>query len=172
MKVAVGSKNPVKISAVMNAFKLFFSDVELISVDSPSKVSSMPVSFEESFTGAQNRALHAMETTHADFSVGLEGGCSTFGDKTFLEGVVVIIDKNHKIGVGRSAAILLPEKFVNKIKEGKELGDVIDEITGEKDTKKKEGTIGFLTRGKLNREEEFRHSVVMALAPFINAELY
>ena len=159
LKVAVGSKNPVKIKAVENAFKKVFGlggRIEIIRVSVFSDVSDMPLSFEDIVKGAENRASQAMEKTEADFGVGLEGG---FEDKkigTFLSDVVVIINKQGIRGYAWDRGLLMPEKIVKKMKEeGKELGDVMDEIRGLKNTKQREGCVGFMTDNLIPREKAF-----------------
>ena len=62
-KVAVGSKNPVKIEAVRLAFKTAWPRkewaVEGVEVDSG--VPDQPMSDEESICGARNRAQRSLE---------------------------------------------------------------------------------------------------------------
>ena len=74
MKIAVGSRNPVKIEAVKRAFNKAFGECEVIGVSVSSDISNMPISFEEGVKGAKNRAEKAIEKLKADFGVGLEGG--------------------------------------------------------------------------------------------------
>jgi inosine/xanthosine triphosphatase len=172
MKIAVGSKNPVKINAVKNAFNKFFNEFELVSLSSPSNVSNMPMSLKETIEGARNRAIYSIKSEDADFGVGLEGGCEEIDGKFFLSGIVVIKDKNGKEGIGKSSAVSLPESFIKEIKKGKELGEIIDEITNDKDSKQKGGAVSFLTDNKLQREDEFTDAVTFAIVPFIKKDLY
>jgi inosine/xanthosine triphosphatase len=168
MEIAIGSNNPVKINAVKKAFSTFFNEFKVNSVVSSSGVTDMPMSFDEMFQGAKNRAGYALKETRADFAVGLEGGCEEFNGEYFLEGIVVILDKNGKIGMGKSSAVLLPKIFVEEIKKGKELGVIVDEFSHDKNSKQKGGAISFLTEGKMGREEEFANATTLALIPFIN----
>ena len=172
MKIAIGSKNPVKIRAVKNAFNKFFNEFELVSLSAPSNVSNMPMSLKEMIEGARNRAIYSIKKEDADFGVGLEGGCEEIDGKIFLEGIVIVVDKNGKEGIGRSAAVNLPELFIKEIKKGKELGEVIDEITNQKNSKQKGGAVSFLTSDKLKREDEFTNAVIFAIVPFIKKEIY
>jgi inosine/xanthosine triphosphatase len=172
MKIAVGSKNPVKINAVKTAFYKFFNEFELVSLSAPSNVSDMPMSLEETIKGARNRALYSIKKENADFGIGLEGGCEEINDKIFLEGIVVIVDKNGKEGIAKSSAVILPEIFIKEIKKGKELGDVIDSFANENNSKQKGGAVSFLTNNVLKREDEFTDAVIFALVPFIKKELY
>lgn len=172
MKIAVGSKNPVKVNAVNTAFKEFYKEFELVSLSAPSNVSNMPMSLKETIQGARNRALYSIKQENADFGIGLEGGCEEIDGKFFLEGIVVILDRNGKEGIGKSSAVVLPESFIKEIRKGKELGEIIDEITNDKNSKQKGGAVSFLTDNKLQREKEFTDAVVFALVPFIKKDLY
>ena len=52
IKIAVGSKNPIKIGAVKSAFvKVFNDEIEVVGVSIPSGVSDMPMSFQEMVIG-------------------------------------------------------------------------------------------------------------------------
>jgi non-canonical (house-cleaning) NTP pyrophosphatase len=57
---------------------------------------------------------------------------------------------------------------VSRLAAGVELGDVIDEILGEVGTKRKEGAIGFLTRGIMTRKDFYAFGLICALVPFLN----
>ena len=81
MKIAVGSKNPVKIEAARNAFGKAFGNCEVVGVSVPSGVSNMPVNPESLLEGARNRALAAMQKMEADFGVGMEGGFETVSNQ-------------------------------------------------------------------------------------------
>lgn len=172
MKIAVGSQNPVKIESAKRAFEKVFGSCEVVGVPVPSGVSDMPITFKETAEGAKNRALGAIKKIDADFGVGLEGGFERKELGTFLIGVIAVVDKNGKWGYGVRGGILMPESIVGKVEEGKELGDVMDEITGEKNTKHREGAIGFFTKGLISRTESFEAAVIQALAIFMRPEMY
>ena len=172
MKIAVGSQNPVKIESVKRAFEKVFGNCEVVGASVPSGVSDMPITFKETAEGARNRALGAIKKVGADFGVGLEGGFENRELGTFLVGFVAIIDRNGKWGYGGRGGILMPESVVRKVKTGRELGYVMDEITGEKNTKRREGAIGFFTKGLISRTESFEAAVIQALAIFMRPEMY
>ena len=76
-KVVIASKNPVKIQCVRQAFEKVFPNtafhVEGISV--PSSVSDQPMTDEETFNGAKNRAVNAQKVNpEASYWAGIEGG--------------------------------------------------------------------------------------------------
>lgn len=99
IKVAVGSKNPIKIDAVKSAFKkVFGAEVEVIGVSVSSGVSDMPLSFEEMAQGAKNRAEDARKELDADFGVGLEGGFEHEEIGVFLSGFAAIVNRQKVWG--------------------------------------------------------------------------
>ena len=86
VKVAVGSKNPVKIAAAKEGLEKAMACagarvVECEAFNSPSGVPDQPVGDDETRTRATNRAVHAYnafkeanEGLAPDYSIGLEGG--------------------------------------------------------------------------------------------------
>ena len=176
MRVIVASENPVKIKAVSEGFNKMFSlsnlKTEGVSVDS--KVSSQPMSDEETFQGAYNRVkVIQKKVPAADYWVGIEGGCQ-LKKKNEMEAFawVVVKSKNGKIGKGKTSAFFLPEKIINLIKQGKELGEADDIVFGQKNSKQKNGTIGNLTNNLIDRTKYYTEAVILALIPFKNDSLY
>ena len=77
IRVIVGSKNPVKINSVKQAFSKAFSDLvfEIIGESSESGVSDQPIGDQETFQGAESRALFVKKKyPDADYWIGIEGG--------------------------------------------------------------------------------------------------
>lgn len=175
-KILVGSKNPVKISSVETAFLKYFDKVEVTGFDVDSRVSAQPVN-EETFEGAKNRALALLlknrnEILNADYFVGIEGGIIKTYNKWFAFGGICIIDKEGKTGFGTSPHFELPQKIVDELLKGIELGDVMDKIQNELNTKQKHGAIGFFTNGVMSRTELYVPGLITALIPFLHKELF
>ena len=170
MKVAIGSKNPVKIQAVKNAFSKYFSDAEFEDLEVESGVSNQPF-HEEVEKGALNRAKNAFKNVNCDYAVGLEGGVAELYAKHYVTSYVAITNGLETRGA-YSGMLECPEFVLKKLKSGMELGEVMDEHTGRKDTKKAEGMIGIFSKGVITREESFTKAVICALVPFLNKEKY
>jgi inosine/xanthosine triphosphatase len=170
MKVLVGSKNPVKIEATKEAFKKYFGNVEVVGIEVNSKVSKQPIGME-TFVGAKNR-VEELKKFEADFYVGIEGGIMNMFERWFAFAVVCISDKHGKCGYGVSSFFELPQIVINEIKNGKELGEVMDELTRRENTKQKEGAIGILTKGIIDRKSLYVPAIVCALIPFLNRDLF
>ncbi len=172
MRIAVGSKNPIKIKAVEEAFAKVFGQCEVVGVSVPSGVSDMPMSFNESLEGAKNRAQRAIKELDADFGVGLEAGFDTSGNDFFLTGLVAVVDRNDRWGIGKGGGLYMPKRIINEVKKGKELGDVMDEIRGMKNTKQKDGAVGFFTKNLIPRQDSFEVTIIYALSRFIREEMF
>jgi inosine/xanthosine triphosphatase len=176
VKILVGSKNPVKVSSVEEAFSKYFQNVSVEGIDVDSGVPVQPVN-DETFIGARNRAskLKAMNDTQnlgADFFVGIEGGIAKHFNKWFAFGCMCIIDNENNTGFGNSPHFELPEFVVTKLLKGIELGEVMDEIMNEQNTKQKHGAIGFFTNGVMNRKELYLEGLKVAVIPFLHKKMF
>lgn len=176
MKILVGSTNPVKVESVKEAFLLYFENVEVISREVESGVSIQPVN-EETFLGARNRAMNLYnidrnEKLYADYYVGIEGGIAKQFDRWFAFGCMCIIDKDGFEGFGTSPHFELPGNVIEKLLQGIELGDVMDEIQDEVNTKQKQGAIGYFTNGVMSRKELYIEGLKVALIPFLHKKMF
>ncbi|CAN5156691.1 inosine/xanthosine triphosphatase [soil metagenome] len=174
MKVAIGTKNPVKIAAVEEAFRKVWPDknFEFISVDVKSEVSDQPMSDEESIQGATNRAKSAKEKIKAEFGVGLEGGLQKIGDRWFDCGWIAVLDNQNNKGFGSSIRMEVPPKMMKLIREGNELGKVVDIVFDVENSKHSNGHFGLMTGNAITRKEGYRDGVIAALAAFINPQVF
>ncbi len=173
-KILVGSKNPIKISSVQNAFGKYFDNVEVTGINVDSKVSDQPVN-EETFEGAKNRVLELIEkdkkeNLRANYFVGIEGGIIQLYSRWFAFGCMCIANREGQTGFGTSAHFELPKGIVDKLLNGKELGDVMDEIQNKSNTKQKHGAIGYFTNGAMSRSELYEPGLITALIPFLHQE--
>lgn len=174
-KIVVASKNPVKINAVEQAFQKMFKDMDcsVSGMSVSSGVSDQPMTDEETYVGAENRANSAYEAeSDADYWVGIEGGLEEKEDDMEAFAWVVIRSKDGRYGKGRSSTFFLPDKVSKLIKEGKELGDACDIVFQEHNAKQKQGTIGILTDNNIDRTKYYIEPTIIALIPFKNSTLY
>ncbi len=176
MKIIVASDNPVKIDAARVAFSRYFGDVQAEGVPAASSVAAQPMG-ADTYRGAEHRARVLFERCQAgeldaDYCVGIEGGAISVYDRWFVLGVMCIIDRAGRIGFGASPEFELPEKLAAPLVEGTELGEIIDHLTGEQDSKRRGGAIGFLTGGVMDRRDFYVQGLLVALVPFLNESLY
>ncbi|NMC76599.1 MAG: inosine/xanthosine triphosphatase [Candidatus Methanofastidiosa archaeon] len=176
MKVLVGSKNPVKIDAAKEAFSSYFGNVEVEGVEVGSSVSDQPID-EETFEGAEHRAkilrkLNEKANIGASFFVGIEGGAINIYSKWFAFGAVCIMDAKGYVGFGTSPMFELWQDAVEEVLDGIELGDVMGQITGDYDVKRKGGAVAFLTGGVVVRKDLYVQGLKLAIIPFLKEDLY
>ena len=172
LKVNVGSTNPSKIRAVRRVFEdIFPFEIEIKGISVDSNVSPQPLD-DETVKGAINRAKNALQD--ADYAVGIEAGLfwneeiKEYFDKAFC----AILDKYGNFTYGYSGGFTYPPRVIEMVKDGMEVGDAMEIISGIKDIKKKMGAIGYLSKGKIKREEFNAQAVLMAMIPRISHELY
>lgn len=174
MKVAVGSKNPVKIEAVRLAFAAIWPEEEwtVEGIEVSSGVSDQPMSDAEAIEGARNRARHALEKTNADYGVGLEGGLHQIGEQHFDCGWVAVRDKKGNEGIGSTVRVATPPRIVEMIMQGIELGTASDIAFKRNNIKQQEGFFGMMTKNVITRTDGYRDGVIVALSRFIHPHLF
>ncbi len=173
-KIIIASESPVKIEAVKIAFSKVFPDNNFVFSGSsvPSGVADQPSTDKETFSGAKNRAENAKnKLPDADFWIGIEGGIEKNNSETEAFAWVYIISKT-KTGKARTASFFLPEKITELLEKGCELGDADDIVFNRKNSKKKTGAVGILTKNITSRAEYYSEAIILALIPFINDDLY
>ena len=176
VKVLVGSLNPVKIGAAREAFSKYYGGVEITGLDVAPDVPVQPVN-EQTFEGAENRARQLLEKNEkeklgADFFAGIEGGIIKLHSRWFSFGGMCIMDKKGRTGFGTTPLFELPPAIAGELLQGSELGDVMDRLQNDNNTKQKHGAIGFFTKGVINRKKIYVQGLLAALIPFVNEELF
>jgi inosine/xanthosine triphosphatase len=174
--VLVGSKNPVKLAAVQEAFGKYFYEVKVEGVSISSSVPEQPIGLQ-TYEGARNRVQELYKYAceqgrRADYYVGLEGGIEQRHERWFSFGCMCIMNHDNKMYYGLTPHVELPEIVVSELLNGGELGPVMDKMVGEHNIKQNQGTIGILSKGVMNRTQLYVSGLVMALVPFVNEELY
>ena len=176
-KIAVGSLNPVKIAAVRNVAQRIWSDTDVIGISVPSGISVQPTSDQEAIKGAVNRAQLARYALQADLGLGLEGFTIDTQWGMFVSAWVAVVGTNEFtsaeiIGLGAGGRIQLPHRVAEVVRNGAELGPLMDQFVNQKNTKQKQGAIGILTDGLVGRTEALEIGVIYALARFIKPDYY
>jgi inosine/xanthosine triphosphatase len=185
--IALGSDRASKIMAVrasvarIAAIDPDWTNASVVARRVESNVPSMPLTDWQLMQGAQERAFAVRELLHsrrleADIYVGLEGGfhsVSIAGEwHTFLRGWAYATN-GERSAFGAAPSISVPPEIVKKVVEGRrELGVVIDEVTGGRDVRSKQGAWGVLSRDLVTRSMSFELALVAAFAPFYNPKFY
>ncbi len=174
MRVVVASRNPVKLRAAAQAFERAFPDgpVQVGGMDVSSGVSAQPMSDAETRAGAENRVVAARrDAADADWWVGIEGGVED-GAAGMLAFAWVVVTDAERRGCARSLSFALPQALAERLSTGMELGEADDEVFGRTDSKRRDGAIGLLTGGLIDRTALYQPTVVAALIPALNPTLY
>ncbi|MEN2769185.1 DUF84 family protein [Ornithinibacillus xuwenensis] len=151
MKFIVGSKNPTKVNAV----KEIFHHEVVVGLDVPSNVSAQPFSDEETMHGAINRAKQCAASEENCFGIGLEGGVMYVDDQLYLCNWGALVSPDGTVYTASGARVVLPKEIELELKQGVELGGIMDRFAKRKGVSKKEGAIGIFTNDLLSRSEMF-----------------
>lgn len=172
-KIIVGTCNEAKLNAVECAAQTVFDiSSEVESYAAKSGVSDQPISLEEMYIGAKNRAVAALNSDdNADFGVGLEGGLSIFQNRWFDSGIVVAIDRGCNEGIGETIKLEIGTGIMKLIKNGMELSDALVEITGHNTTQTRD-CFKALTDDKLSVIPAFTDATIAAFNRFVLPEFH
>lgn len=174
MQIIVASFNPVKIQAVHEAFAQAFpqQNIKVEGIAAPSGVRDQPMSDEETLQGARNRVAYVKtQRPAADFWVGVEGGVAPVEDRLDAFGWMVVQNQSQE-GYARSASFFLPPAAVQALRQGGELGPVMDQLFDETNVKHKGGAVGLLTNGLVTREALYVQPLILALIPFLHKRIF
>lgn len=185
--IALGSDRAAKIMAVrasvarVAAIDPDWANANVVARRVDTSVPSMPLTDWQLMQGAQERAFAVRQSLknrrlEADIYVGLEGGfhsVSIAGEwHTFLRGWAYATD-GERGAFGAAPSISVPNDIVKSVVEGRhELGTVIDEVTGGRDIRSKQGAWGVLSRDLVTRSMSFELALIAAFAPFYNSKMY
>jgi len=176
MRIGVGSGNPVKrraVEAVLDAGTDGFGEaatVEAVPVDSG--VSEQPYGCEETVLGAENRARNVLAAGSYDLGVGIEGGVAEIDAAPGLYLVMwAAASDGTTLERGSGPAIRLPDGIASRVRNGEELGPVMDDVLEETGVARGRGAAGALTGGRLTRRDALGAAVAGALGPSAT-ELY
>lgn len=166
--VAVGSTNPVKVGATDRVVTDHFeADVAGVVVDSG--VPEQPRGRAETITGAENRAARALEVEpESAYGVGIEGGVADLDDRPGLYLIMwAAVSDGERVERGGGPTLRLPDDIAERVRDGEELGPVLDDVLDTDGIKKRAGAAGVLTGEAIDRESALAHAVAGAFGPFV-----
>jgi inosine/xanthosine triphosphatase len=169
----VGSTNPVKLAAARSVLERIAPSARVEAVKVPSTVRDQPFGDDETIRGALARARGAREAVGAELGIGLEGGVVETDGSMRTCAWAAVVDGSGRQGVGGSLAMPLPSTVARLIREdGLELGEAMDRLTGERNVKHRQGAVGILTAGLVDRQAAYEVILTYALARFLTPELW
>ena len=126
----------------------------------------------ETYEGARNRAINLKsDFPDGKFWIGIEGGIENINHDMHAFAWMVILNK-EKQGEALTATIVLPPKIKDLIEQGVELGHADDIVFNRKNSKQKDGAVGILTKGLIDRIKYYETAIILALIPFIQKDLF
>lgn len=171
LAIRVGTSNPVKVRGVRAAFRTLGWPARVTGVRVPTEVPDQPFG-PEAIRGALARAHAALG--RADFGVGIEAGLFWESDASdhFDVQYCAIVDRAGRVSVGHGPGFVYPPMVIQRVKEGLTVGQAMEKIAAIKEIGRKEGAIGYFTKGRLKRDALTESAVLMAMVPRIRLDLY
>ncbi|WP_435361238.1 inosine/xanthosine triphosphatase [Haloarchaeobius sp. DFWS5] len=169
MRIGVGSQNPVKVAAAEQALEtLPGAVVESVRVDSG--VPEQPRGLDQTVEGAENRARAAYQSGPYDLGIGIEGGVAELvaDDYSLVMWAAVFDGSRFERAAGPS--IRLPDRVALRVRDGEELGPVMNDEFDRDDVARSEGAIGVFTAGAVTRQSALESAVSGALGPFVSGQ--
>lgn len=163
IKIAVGSTNPVKVEAVRTVMESIYTDVIIVPTDVKSNVPEQPRE-KETLQGAKNRAVSAIGD--CDLSVGIEAGVFEREDGLYDVQNCAILDRNGRFTYGTGSGFRYPDEIAELVRKGLTVGEAVKKIYND-DAGNKQGAVGILTKGLLDRKSLTEQSVMAAMIPRI-----
>lgn len=180
MYIFVGSTNPVKINATINAASETWPDVIVKGYEVFSGIAEQPRTDDETRMGSENRAKNVLalglkslqrkklgsfdNLSKQVLGIGLEGGVF-LKDKNELWSTVwaTAIDVNGNLFQSNGARFKVPDIIAQKLLAGGEMGPVVSKLINKDNIKQKSGAIGVITKSFIDRTEEYVGIVKLAL---------
>ena len=168
--IVVGSTNPIKVAAVVQAIGNRLPKTTISGTDVKSGVSEQPMTDAETKRGAKNRAKLALSQSQADIAISFEGGVFQTGVDLWNTIWCCALDKKGKIEFANGGRIKLPEAIVRHILKGQEMGPVMDKLTKRKNIKHQEGMLGIITNNWVTRQSVYANLAQLALGRLLTID--
>ncbi|MCL1979271.1 MAG: inosine/xanthosine triphosphatase [Methanomassiliicoccaceae archaeon] len=161
-RIGVGSTNRVKVEAVRTVMERIFGSVIIIPVEAESGVPPQPMELETR-TGAINRAVAALGGN--DLSVGIEAGIFPTDDGFYDFQYCAVLDREGRMTIGIGPGFRYPDEVSALVSDGMTVGEAMHKLYGDPDIGKKQGAVGMLSKGLLDRKSLTEQSVISAMIP-------
>jgi len=162
MDIAVGSANVVKVAAVRSVMEKVYGEVRITAVDVPSGVPEQPFG-DQTHQGSENRARAALGDH--DMAVGIEAGVFEMLDGLYDIQHCTIISRDGKVTYGQGSGFRYPDSIAELVRNGMTVGNSVKAVYGDTDIGKKQGAVGLLSKGLIDRKSLTEQSVTAAMIP-------
>jgi inosine/xanthosine triphosphatase len=176
MKINIGTKNEIKISALREVATGydFLKNAEVKGIGADSDVADQPKSLEETVRGAKNRAKAAFKD--CDLAAGIEDGLMAVpGTFTGCMNVTVAaFYDGERYYLGLSSAFEYPPGAIKSVKRGLDINQAFYKMNLTNDPKigSAQGAVGILTKGRWLRKDTVKQAIIAALIQLDNKNLY
>ncbi len=160
--IAVGSLNPVKVEAVRSVMEKIYGEVRIAAVDAPSGVPPQPFG-DQTHQGSLNRARSALGGH--DLAVGIEAGVFEMLDGLYDIQHCSIVSSDGRETYGQGSGFRYPDAIADEVRAGVTVGDAVKKVYGDRDIGRRQGAVGLLSRGLLDRKTLTEQSVMAAMIP-------
>ena len=169
LKILVASESPHKTRAVKGAV----SNANVLGIPAPSGVSSQPLDFAETLSGAKNRMsalISAPASGQADYAVAIENGLIPGDDgETFIDLAAIVVRnlRKGKESVSTSAGVQIPKNYVEQWRQGLDSRNAcssVGELIARENACDAADPHSFLTSKKHQREQLLTTAVQVAMA--------
>lgn len=161
--VKIATKNPSKVKAITEVFKVYFENVSSNGMEVISGVPEQPIN-EEVFKGAENRIEFLKKNSQNlqyDYLVSCEGGLIDLYGRWYNVQIVIVENKQGETSTGISQAYPIKTDKIPEIIE-KGLANVLDTAFDGK------GGMRVLTNNQRTREDFIKEATLMALSGLLN----
>jgi inosine/xanthosine triphosphatase len=174
LRAVVGTGNPVKERAAEAAIRATREgEAAVEAADVATSVPDQPRGARQTTRGALERAVGALaDDAEADWGVGIEAGlveAPGWGDPLDVQ-VVAVVDRGGRASLGQGPGFAYPRSILAAVEGGATVGTAVSEATGIPEVGEKQGAIGVLSEGAMDRTRLTEDGVLVALVPRLHPD--
>lgn len=176
LEAVVGTANPVKVQAAEAALRAARDgEARVRGVDVEATVPEQPHGARETTRGAVERAVRALAADgDADWGVGVEAGLVEvpgWGDPFDVQ-VCAVVDRGGRVSLGQGPGFAYPRGILEDVEGGSTVGEAVSRAAGIPEVGRKEGAIGVLSEGAMDRTRLTEDGILVALVPRLHPDAY
>ncbi|MBO7351745.1 MAG: inosine/xanthosine triphosphatase [Candidatus Methanomethylophilaceae archaeon] len=165
--IAVGSANPVKVAAVRSIMERIYGEVRITGIDVPSGVPPQPFG-DQTHQGSVNRAKAALGDHN--MAVGIEAGVFEMLDGLYDIQHCTVITRDGRMTFGQGSGFRYPDSIADLVRKGMTVGEAVKQVYGNTEIGKKQGAIGLLSNGLIDRKTLTEQSIIAAMIPRLRSD--
>lgn len=166
MEFVIGTTNKAKIAAAKAVLEDVYEQYELTAMQCASGVKEQPFGDEETVTGAINRAKAASTSKSQAIGIGFEGGVRELKGQVYVCNWGALALPTGEVFTAGGALIPLPDEIANQLRNGQELGPVVESYFAQQNIRQTSGAMGMFTDGMVSRSELFIHIMMLLIGQY------